>query len=43
MKDKIFGIAKHPATWGFLGTVVGAFCPKCVPWVSVIGNMVAGV
>lgn len=42
MKSKFVYLLKHPATWAFAGTFVGAFCPKCVPWVSVIGNMVAG-
>lgn len=42
MTDKFKSIAKHPATWAFIGTFVGAFCPKCVPWVQMIGGVVTG-
>jgi len=42
MKTKLIYIAKHPALWGFLGTLAGAFCPKCTPWVQTIGSFVIG-
>jgi hypothetical protein len=42
MKDKALYIVKHPALWGFLGTLAGVFCPKCTPWVQMISGVVIG-